>query len=37
LKAGADLDSGPAVTLGLAYSVQFAHDQQVKGVLNVKF
>jgi outer membrane autotransporter protein len=40
VKAGADLDIGPAVTLGVAYSAQFAQDaqdQQVKGVLNVKF
>jgi outer membrane autotransporter protein len=40
VKAGADLDIGPAVTLGIAYSAQFAQDaqdQQVKGVLNVKF
>jgi outer membrane autotransporter protein len=40
VKAGADLDIGPAVTLGVAYSAQFAQDaqdQQVKGMLNVKF
>ncbi|MFC7395584.1 autotransporter domain-containing protein [Chelatococcus sp. GCM10030263] len=40
LKAGADLDIGADVSLGVAYSAQFApdaQDQQVKGVLNVKF
>ncbi|MFC7396699.1 autotransporter outer membrane beta-barrel domain-containing protein [Chelatococcus sp. GCM10030263] len=40
VKAGADLAIGPAVTLGVAYSAQFAQDaqdQQLKGVLNVRF
>ncbi|MFC7398264.1 autotransporter domain-containing protein [Chelatococcus sp. GCM10030263] len=40
VKAGADLDIGTDVTLGVAYSAQFAQDaqdQQLKGVLNVRF